>query len=540
MLDTGIRTAAENMALDAAILEAKAKDLIPNTLRFLRFSPPAVLVGYHQSIEQEVRVDFCRQNGIDINRRITGGGAIFFDPSQLGWELIGSKESLNFSVASETFFRKVCSAVTCALRKLGLEASFRPKNDIEIEGRKISGTGGTEESGAFLFQGTLLMDFDVEMMLKALKIPMEKLKDKEIESVKDRVTWLKRELGYLPSLGEVKGAIREGFEEVFQVEFFEGNLTAEERDLFEWKVDEFHSDEWIHKVRYPTHERQILKSTYRAKGGLIRVTLVVNTRFKRIQSTLITGDFFAFPRRTIFDLEAVLKDIEASEECVREKVLHFFKSWGYKVLDVSPEDLIEVIIEALKKIDYPQYGISLSEGNEIFTVNGTLEEILKKDIPILLLPYCAKLKGCKFRYEKDCIECGKCSVGEAYRIARGREIVPITIVNFEDLMGTLEMCKTQGIEAFVGSCCEAFYAKHREDFERVGLPGILIDIDNNTCYDLGKEQQAYAGTFENQTQLKLDLLRKILSNLQSKDVMACPPCLPAGPPAGRIGKSMES
>ncbi|MDI6821950.1 MAG: DUF116 domain-containing protein [Actinomycetota bacterium] len=513
VLDTGIRTAAENMALDAAILEAKAKELIPNTLRFLRFSPPAVLVGYHQSIEREVRVDFCRQNGIDINRRITGGGAIFFDRSQLGWELIGSKESLNFSVASETFFRKVCSAVICALRKLGLNASFRPKNDIEIDGRKISGTGGTEEGGAFLFQGTLLMDFDVEMMLKTLKIPVEKLKEKEIESVKDRVTWLKRELGYLPSLGEVKRSIREGFEEVFQVEFFEGDLTAEERNLFGGRMDEFCSDEWIHKVRYPIHERQILKSTRRVKGGLIRVTLAVNTRPRRIQSALITGDFFAFPRRTIFDLEATLKDIEASEECVREKVLHFFENEGHKVLDVSPEDFIEAITEALSKIEYPRYGISLSEANRIFTVNGTLEEILKKNIPILLLPYCAKLKGCKFRYEKDCTECGKCSVGEAYGIARGKEIVPTTIVNFEDLMDTLEMCKTQGIEAFMGSCCEAFYAKHREDFERAGLPGILINIDNNTCYGLGKEQQAYAGTFENQTQLRLDLLRKIFSNI---------------------------
>jgi len=184
LLDTGILSAAENMALDEVTLEAKSKAFIPNTLRFLQFYPPTVLVGYHQSVEQEVRIDFCREHSIDINRRITGGGAIFFDSSQLGWGISASKKDFGTTNLAR-LFREICNAVILGLKRFGIEAKYRPKNDIEVAGRKISGTGGTEERGAFLFQGTLLVDFDVDTMLKSLRIPIEKLIDKGIGSARE-------------------------------------------------------------------------------------------------------------------------------------------------------------------------------------------------------------------------------------------------------------------------------------------------------------------------------------------------------------------
>jgi len=152
------------MALDEAILESVGRGRSPNTLRFLRFSPPAVLVGYHQSVEQEVRTEYCERHGIHVNRRITGGGAILFDEPQIGWELIASKEGLGVGAIVFPLFERICAAVISGLRELGVAAQFRPRNDIEIAGKKISGTGGTEEGEAFLFQGTLLTDFDIETM----------------------------------------------------------------------------------------------------------------------------------------------------------------------------------------------------------------------------------------------------------------------------------------------------------------------------------------------------------------------------------------
>ena len=79
-------TAAENMALDETLVELKGQGETPDTIRFLQFSPRAVLVGYHQSVDEEIRKQYCQAENIHINRRITGGGAIFFDENQLGWD----------------------------------------------------------------------------------------------------------------------------------------------------------------------------------------------------------------------------------------------------------------------------------------------------------------------------------------------------------------------------------------------------------------------------------------------------------------------
>ncbi|MBU4426267.1 MAG: lipoate--protein ligase, partial [Proteobacteria bacterium] len=84
LLDTPPMTAAENMALDDTLVELKGKGETPNTIHFLQFSPRAVLVGFHQSVDEEIRAEYCHAQGIHINRRNTGGGAIFFDESQLG------------------------------------------------------------------------------------------------------------------------------------------------------------------------------------------------------------------------------------------------------------------------------------------------------------------------------------------------------------------------------------------------------------------------------------------------------------------------
>ena len=233
LLDTGKRTVAENIALDEALLEAKKDNgAILNTVRFMQFSPPTVLLGYHQSVAQEIRAEFCKKAGIDINRRITGGGAIFFDETQLGWEIICDKQFFDIGIADTSFFKRLSQPLISALDKMGLIASFRPRNDIEINGRKISGTGGTEEDDVFLFQGTLLVDFDVETMLRALRIPIVKLKDKEIDTAKERVTCLKWELGYTPKIDELKKILKEGFEKAFKIRLEQDGLSKEEESLF--------------------------------------------------------------------------------------------------------------------------------------------------------------------------------------------------------------------------------------------------------------------------------------------------------------------
>ncbi|MEW5768034.1 MAG: DUF116 domain-containing protein [bacterium] len=518
--DTGVKSAAENIALDSVLLEAKAEGKIPNILRFLQFSPPAVLVGYHQTVEQEVRVEFCRQQGIDVNRRITGGGAIYFDESQLGWELIAAKADLGYRLDRVT--ELVCEAVVKGLGKLGIKAGFRPRNDIEVNGRKISGTGGIFEDGAVLFQGTLLVDFDVETMIRALRIPTEKLADKDLKSVRQRVTCLREELGEAPPLEEIKQALQAGVEEALGIEFSSLGFWAAAGGSsdFEWddlegrllkpKKAQFASKDWIESIREPLENRQTLRGTHRTKGGLIRAWAVVDAKRKLLKQALITGDFFISPTRTIFDLEAALKDVPCAE--VSQRIEGFFESRQPQMSGLTPADFATAFLSALEKVDYPGLGIPLEEANHLFTVNGRLQDILKSP-SVLLLPYCAKLVGCKYRHNDGCAKCGQCSIGTAYELADQHGLTPISIRSYEHLQTTLQAFKKVGVKSYIGCCCETFFAKRQRIFKEAGVPGVLIDIENSTCYDLDRESEALAGEFENQTHLRVNLLEKVMGQV---------------------------
>jgi lipoate-protein ligase A len=104
-------------------------------------------------------------------------------------------------------------------------------------------------------------------------------------------------------------------------------------------------------------------------------------------------------------------------------------------------------------------------------------------------------------------------VGDSYEFAENNDIEVVTILDFDDLLSTLTKYKESGVKAFIGSCCEAFYVKHLEDFEDIGLPGVLIDIDNETCYELDKENEALAGEFESKTELRTELIEKVMKRV---------------------------
>jgi lipoate-protein ligase A len=223
VIDTGLRGAAENLALNRAMLEARQHDEIPSTLRFLRFRPCALL-GYHQAAEQELNLEYCARQGIEIQRRITGGGAIYFDPGQLGWELYLTRENVS-GLDMQGIARRICEAAAHGISTLGVDARFRPRNDIEVNGRKVSGTGGAFDGDALMYQGTLLIEFDIEKMLRVLRIPAEKLSDKAIASARERVVALRELLAAVPALDTVKHAITRAFSDAFQVEFAPGELS---------------------------------------------------------------------------------------------------------------------------------------------------------------------------------------------------------------------------------------------------------------------------------------------------------------------------
>ena len=510
MIDTGELTAAENMALDSIILELREENLVPDTIRFLSFKPHSALIGQFQTVEKELRAQFCNDNGIDINRRITGGGALYWDTKDVGWEIFSSRNGIFKTGSIEDFYRIFCSAASNGINRFAVKSKFRPRNDIEVNGRKISGSGGTSIKDAFMFQGTLLVDLNIDMMLRALRIPVEKLRYKEVNSLKDRVTWLSRELGFCPSRKEIISKLLEGIAEALGIKFYWGELSELEKKKLSVMLPYFKSPAHINKIK-DKKSQYFLTSFSKSRKKTIKCSTNIDIKRKIIRSVYFSGDFFLYPERVLNDLESKLKNIPADKEVFKKKIHEFFKDYPVKIEGIKEEDLTKAIDTCIDKIIFKKYAIPLKYFNDIFLVNSSF--LPKNKIEVFLLPYCSKMPECRFRKRNGCTACGKCSTGEAVKIADRYNIKTLTIASYENLRDTLNELKKSGVRYFGGSCCETFYIKHKEDFERIGLEGILINIENKTCYDLGRENEAHMGSFEGFTNLKLGLLEKIFKIL---------------------------
>ena len=345
VIDTGLRPAAQNIALNRALLEARQAEEIPSTLRFLRFTPSALL-GYHQSADQEFNLEYCREHGITVQRRITGGGAIYFDETQIGWELYLHKRDLGTGDMQQ-ISRRICHAAATAISALGVDARFRPRNDIEVDGRKISGTGGAFDGDALMFQGTLLIEFDVEKMLRVLRIPAEKLSDKAIESARERVANLKDLLGRRPDPAVIRGNMIEAFESEFGVEFGDGDLTLSEQQRYEVALREIDHPDWVGLINRPVADMPILEAAQKFPGGLLRAAVTFDVQTRTLRQVWFTGDLFVNPRRTVADLEAALRDLPLDR--LQQRVESFFAGRAVDMLTLTPADFVAVVRLALRQ-----------------------------------------------------------------------------------------------------------------------------------------------------------------------------------------------
>jgi len=249
LLDTGLRDAFYNMALDEAIAIARSKKLVPNTLRFFRWETSAVSIGYFQSMEEEVDIEACNRLGIDYVRRRTGGGAVYHDrDGELTYSLIVNEDHPLISRDFQKTYETLCSGIIRGLRILGVPAEFKPINDIIVDGKKISGNAQTRSMNVVHQHGTILRDVNPTLMFTVLKVPSEKIRDKMIKSVKERVTSVKNYLKREVRFEELKNALIRGFEETFNIKLVPGEVTDfEEQTAIKLKMEKYSTREWNFK-----------------------------------------------------------------------------------------------------------------------------------------------------------------------------------------------------------------------------------------------------------------------------------------------------
>jgi lipoate---protein ligase len=234
------RNGFENMALDQAVSEAVSQGISPNTIRFYEWEPSAVTIGYFQSLKQEVNVASCLKQGVDIIRRITGGGAVYHDTrGEITYSVI-ARDSMFPTDLTETY-KLIGNWIIDSLDDLGIVSQFHPINDIIAYGKKISGNAQTRRNGVMHQHGTILYDVDVEKMFSLLKVDDIKILDKIITSVKDRVTSVQHISQ--KSKSELADALVHGFTHGKQFEF--GTWSPQELERMNVLVEtKYSTSEW--------------------------------------------------------------------------------------------------------------------------------------------------------------------------------------------------------------------------------------------------------------------------------------------------------
>jgi len=244
-IDFGHVDVRDMMAMDEAILKGGEG----NTFFF--WTPKkSIILGYFQKAEVELNLANCKD--YTITRRISGGGIAFSDVRgrQINYGVVGTIDNELFPLDIIESYKQICGVLIDTLVHYGLNAAFRPINDVVVTSsgaRKISGNAQTRWEGKLLQNGTLLLDFDIEEMLRISNIPREKFLDKNIVSIKEGLTWLDRELGEKRDMEEVKNVMKRKFEERFKVRLRTAALSQREKALTEKLLPKYYSSEWVYR-----------------------------------------------------------------------------------------------------------------------------------------------------------------------------------------------------------------------------------------------------------------------------------------------------
>ena len=229
-----------NMALDEAASEAVASGSAAPTIRFYAWKPSAVSIGCFQSMEDEIDLEVCKRLNVDAVRRRTGGGAVYHDNfGEITYSVIAPQDMFPKNIIES--YNIICGWIIDSLRLLNLETIFVPINDIVLNGKKISGNAQTRRNRVLLQHGTILYDVDVKKMFSLLRVPDEKIRDKMIAAVEERVTSITKQNEQITKM-DLYDALVKGFTKDKQWQYGK------------WSDNELQRARELAKTRYSTKE----------------------------------------------------------------------------------------------------------------------------------------------------------------------------------------------------------------------------------------------------------------------------------------------
>lgn len=355
LLDIGAIEPIETQIIYDMIAQGITEGESENTLIICWPAKPLVSLGHFQEIDADIDTKFCRENNIFYTRRVIGGGGVYLDDGQMFYQLIGRIDSPTTPKKIDDYYRKFLAAPVQAYRNLGISAEFKPVNDIIVNEKKISGNGAGDVGDARILTGNLIFDFNFDMMVKVLKVPDEKFRDKIAKSLRERMSTIQIETGTTPDRMEVKEDLIRLYEETLDISLTRGSLTSWEKGRMAELRPKYVSDEWLHWRRGGrlTEARTVRISatttvgtaTYKAPGGLIRAT--IEKVDGKLSEVVVSGDFFMLPNESISWLERKIIGAAVEGNEIIQRIEQAYDEYNIESPGVTPEDIETAIRMAI-------------------------------------------------------------------------------------------------------------------------------------------------------------------------------------------------
>lgn len=293
-----------NMAFDEFCLESLPID---EPVFFLWQNRPSVIVGYNQEVNTEVNLQYLKENDITLARRVTGGGAVYHDFGNLNYTIVGRSEDL------ERDYPEYASLMMKALQAMGIPATLSGRNDILVDGKKVSGFAKRVCKNRLMVHGTLMFQVDVNVLTKVLNPSASKLQSKGIASVRSRVANL---CDYLPEITDIQ-IFKNHLEAILSRNYEDKEYLLSDEDLGNIQQlanEKFSLWEW----NYGHSPKATLTHTARLACGTVEIHLTLAEN--RIASCRFGGDFLG--NLSVEEVEKALMgtpyDANATRECLSQ------------------------------------------------------------------------------------------------------------------------------------------------------------------------------------------------------------------------------
>ncbi len=516
-------TAAAFVAASEALLHARAEGTGPDCVLFWLCPKDAAIVGFDQPIDLEVRERHALAQQIELARRMTGGGAVLVGPGQVLFSVIvGAGRGPLASEQIDSHVASISGALCTALELLGLTAVTTEGTWLSTQGRRIGCLWSTSSRGVLLLEGMLQSRFDAQRLVDCLRAPAEKMPHKDTTVVAQRWTDLSTGSTSPVDLQQIADTIHRALCTALDATPQSGDGAVLEGARFRAAVARFGAPAWVRRVEMPQGE-QTLRSLYKTDGGFLWTNVRLDEGGRHLTSIQIATDAPSHPVGALATLAQRLEGCELDEASLDLAVSRIAQSEGIHLQGIPLWHLQAALRAAVERVQVAaEWGIAPAQANDLWVVPArpqqareeTLGAVRKADV--LLMPFCTKALDCELRFTLDCTACGGCTTGVGYARAAAKGMAAVTLCNAEHFGSTLAAMKAHGATAYVGACCEPFYAKHRDEFERLGVPGVLVNIEKVTCYEVDIDRDDRNEGWQELADLKTDLLNRVLDQVEDR------------------------